>query len=189
VADGIEFRSGELTAWVGYNGHRKGMFTSQVALDLAVQDQRILIVSLEMDPADTLARMVRQASGVECPNDRMIDKFHEWTDGRIWLFDHVGNLSVDKAFALCRYFADQHKGTHVFLDSMMMICASEEKLDEQKRFPPGWSGSRRRLGYTSMSSHIAVNLPLVTKASCHHGTKSGDRARLAIRLTTSWLFG
>lgn len=36
VADGIEFRSGELTAWVGYNGHRKSMFTSQVALDLAV---------------------------------------------------------------------------------------------------------------------------------------------------------
>lgn len=137
VADGIEFRSGELTAWVGYNGHRKSMFTSQVALDLAVQDQRILIVSLEMDPSDTLARMVRQASGVECPNDRMIDKFHEWTDGRIWLFDHVGNLSVDKAFALCRYFADQHKGTHVFLDSMMMICASEEKLDEQKRFSTG----------------------------------------------------
>lgn len=134
---GLEFRPGEVTAWVGYNGHRKSMFTSQTALDMAVQDQRVLIASLEMDPADTLVRMVRQASGQCEPSERAIDRFHQWTDGRIWLFDHVGNLSVDKSFALCRYFADQHRGTHVVLDSMMMICASEEKLDEQKRFATG----------------------------------------------------
>lgn len=137
VSHGIEFRPGEVTAWVGYNGHRKSMFTSQVALDLAVQRQKILIVSLEMDPADTMARMMRQSSGVESPNDELIDQFHDWTDGRLWIFDHIGNLSVDKSLALCRYFADQHQGTHVFLDSMMMICASEEKLDEQKRFSTG----------------------------------------------------
>jgi len=137
VSRGIEFRPGEVTAWVGYNGHRKSMFTSQVALDLAVQRQKILIVSLEMDPADTMARMVCQAAAMSLPSDQMLDQFHRWTDGRLWLFDHVGNLSVDKSFALCRYFADQHQGTHVFLDSMMMICASEEKLDEQKRFSTG----------------------------------------------------
>ena len=137
VSQGIEFRPGEVTAWVGYNGHRKSMFTSQVALDLAVQRQKVLIVSLEMDPADTMARMTRQSCGTAQPNDRMIGQFHRWTDSRLWLFDHIGNLSVDKSLALCRYFADQHKGTHVFLDSMMMICASEEKLDEQKRFATG----------------------------------------------------
>lgn len=137
VSHGIEFRPGEVTAWVGYNGHRKSMFTSQVALDLAVQRQKILIVSLEMDPADTMARMMRQSSGLQTPDDKAIRQFHRWTDGRLWLFDHVGNLSVDKSLALCRYFADQHQGTHVFLDSMMMICASEEKLDEQKRFSTG----------------------------------------------------
>ena len=137
VSHGIEFRPGEVTAWVGYNGHRKSMFTSQVALDLAVQRQKILIVSLEMDPADTMVRMTKQSAGMAVPGNRMIDRFHDWTDGRLWLFDHIGNLSVDKALALCRYFADQHQGTHVFLDSMMMICASEEKLDEQKRFATG----------------------------------------------------
>lgn len=134
---GIEFRPGEVTAWVGYNGHRKSMFTSQVALDLCVQRQRILIVSLEMDPADTMARMTRQATGYAIPGLDMVTRFHQWTDDRLWLFDHVGNLSVDHAFALCRYFADVHKGTHVFLDSMMMICTSEERLDEQKKFSTG----------------------------------------------------
>jgi twinkle protein len=90
-----------------------------------------------MDPADTLARMMRQSAGVAQPSDASISAFHRWTDKRLWLFDHVGNLSVDTAMALCRYFRDVHKGTHVFLDSMMMICTSEERLDEQKRFSTG----------------------------------------------------
>jgi twinkle protein len=130
----IEFRPGEVTAWVGYNGHRKSMFTSQAMLDMAVQGQRVLIVSLEMDPADTMERMTRQASGEAYPVDRMVDDFHRWTDNRLWLFDHVGQLSVDHALALCRYFSEVLHGTHVVLDSMMMICTSEERLDEQKRF-------------------------------------------------------
>ncbi len=133
-AYGIEFRPGEVTAWVGYNGHRKSMFTSQVALDLCVQRRKVLIVSLEMDPADTMARMTRQAIGVEEPEAEIIGKFHSWTDDRLWLFDHVGNLSIEHTLALCRYFHAEHGGTDVFLDSMMMICTSEERLDEQKRF-------------------------------------------------------
>jgi twinkle protein len=36
--------------------------------------------------------------------------------------------------AVCRYFADELKGCHVFIDSMMMVCASEESMDEQKQF-------------------------------------------------------
>ena len=133
----IEFRSVEVTAWVGYNGHRKSMFTSQLALDLAVQQQRVLIVSLEMDPKDTMTRMTRQAAGIAHPDDMAVDQFHDWTDGRLWLFDHMGAISVDHAMALCRYFKDQLAGTHVFLDSMMMICTSEERLDEQKKFSTG----------------------------------------------------
>lgn len=133
----IEFRPGEVTAWVGYNGHRKSMFTSQVALDLSVQGERSLIVSLEMQPADTMARMTRQAVGLPHPSDRDVDTFHDWADKKLWLFDHVGTISVEHAFALCRYFRDELKGTQVFLDSMMMICTSEEKLDEQKKFSTG----------------------------------------------------
>lgn len=133
----IEFRPGEVTAWVGYNGHRKSMFTSQVALDLAVQGQRVLIVSLEMHPKDTMARMTKQATGVAHPSMEEIDQLHAWSDGKLWLFDHVGLLSVDHAMALCRYFKEQMQGTQVFLDSMMMICSSEERLDEQKKFSTG----------------------------------------------------
>lgn len=133
-ARGLQFRPGEVTCWAGYNGHRKSMFTSQVALDLAHQGRRLLIVSLEMTPMQTLKRMVRQATALPIPPGWQIDRFHKWTDGRLWLFDHVGRLDAEHCIALCRYFAETHQGTDVLIDSMMRVCESEEHLDDQKRF-------------------------------------------------------
>lgn len=136
-ARGLRFRPGEVTCWAGYNGHRKSMFTSQVALELGAQRERCLIVSLEMSPASTMARMTRQAMGLFNPPRHAVKEFHHWTDDRIWLFDHVGRLDTDTALALCRYFAEELKGQHIFLDSMMKVCESEERLDEQKAFVTG----------------------------------------------------
>jgi twinkle protein len=130
----IEFRPGEVTAWAGYNGHRKSMFTGQVALDLCVQRERVLVASLEMSPADTLARMAKQAFALTKPAPDSLRHFAQWTDGRLWLFDHVGRLSPEKCTAVVRYFAEELQGTQVFIDSMMMVCASEEHIDEQKQF-------------------------------------------------------
>jgi len=130
----LEFRPGEVTAWAGYNGHRKSMFTGQVAVDLCFQRERVLICSFEMAPADTLARMARQCFAVERPALLSLEKFNAWSDGRLWLFDHVGRVKPDQLMAVLRYFAEELKGTQVFIDSLMMVCASEESLDEQKQF-------------------------------------------------------
>lgn len=130
----IEFRPGEVTCWSGYNGHRKSMYTSQIALDLAVQRQKVLIVSLEMHPFKTMSRMTRQALGTGMPSTYNIERFHHWTDGKIWLFDHVGAIDPTTMQGLCRYFSEEMGGHHLFIDSMMMVCDSEERLDEQKKF-------------------------------------------------------
>jgi twinkle protein len=129
----LHFRSGEVTAWVGYNGHRKSMFTSQVALDLVAQGRKVLIMSLEMQPGRTLHRMARQASGIARPSRGWLERFALSTTG-LYILDHVGRLGVDEALAVVRYFADKLDGTDVFIDSMMMVCASEESMDEQKQF-------------------------------------------------------
>ena len=130
----LEFRPGEVTAWAGYNGHRKSMFTGQVALDLCFQREQVLICSFEMSPADTLARMVRQCFAVDRPAVPSLQHFSRWTDSRLWLFDHSGRIKPDQLMAVLRYFAEELKGSQVFVDSLMMVCASEEHLDEQKQF-------------------------------------------------------
>lgn len=130
----LEFRPGEVTAWAGYNGARKSMFTGQVALDLCRQRERVLVASFEMQPWRTLARIARQASGTAKPEAGWLKAFSKWTDDRLWLFDHLGRITPEVCIAVCRYFADELKGSHVFIDSMMMVCASEESMDEQKQF-------------------------------------------------------
>lgn len=130
----LNFRPGEVTAWAGYNGHRKSMFAGQVALDLIASGERCLIASMEMTPERTLARMARQAAATRWPDPRWLAAFSQWSDGRLWLFDHLGRVTPSVCLAVCRYFADELKGRHVFIDSMMMVCASEESLDEQKQF-------------------------------------------------------
>lgn len=150
----LQFRPGEVTCWGGFNGARKSMLTTQAALDLAVQRQKVLIVSLEMAPAETMARMCRQASAAESPAMLAIERFHSWSDDRLWLFDHQGRLDPATTLALCRYFASEMGGTDVFLDSWMMICASEERLDEQKQF----STDLVRLALeTGLRVHIVVH--------------------------------
>ena len=129
----LHFRPGEVTAWVGYNGHRKSMFTSQVALDLVAQGRKVLIISLEMQPGRTLHRMARQASGIARPAKSWLERFAFGTRG-LYILDHVGRLGVEETLAVVRYFADRLEGTDVFIDSMMMVCASEESMDEQKQF-------------------------------------------------------
>jgi twinkle protein len=131
---GLEFRRGEVTCWTGYNGHRKSIFSGQIGLDLITQRKRVLIASFEMLPGATLARMARQAWGMAAPSDDELEKFGRWTDGKLWLFDHTGRITPSKCLAMCRYFAMEKLGHHVFIDSMMMVCASEESFDEQKGF-------------------------------------------------------
>lgn len=130
----LGFRPGEVTAWVGFSGHKKSFFTTQAALDLCVQRQRVMIASFEMLPASTIDRMMRQASGVPRPARETRQSFSRWTDDRLWIFDHLGRATPKLVLAVCRYFAEELRGTHVFLDSLMMIVGSEEHFDEQKQF-------------------------------------------------------
>lgn len=129
----LRFRPGEVSAWAGYNGHKKSLFTGQVALDLVASGHQTLIISLEMQPQRTLLRMARQAYGHHAMSREYLERFASWTDGRLWLFDHLGRISPQTCIAAMRYFAERLGGRQVFVDSLMMVCASEEHLDEQKQ--------------------------------------------------------
>lgn len=130
----LEFRPGEVTVWAGYSKHRKSTFTGQVMAELAHQDHRCLSCSYEMQPHQSLMRMARQVLGHGHPTPAQIKEFIRWTDSRLWIFDHMGNITPEKQLAVLRYFAEQVEGKHAFIDSMQFVCESEESIDEQKRF-------------------------------------------------------
>lgn len=133
LGSNLEFRPGEVTVWAGYNKHKKSMFTGQVALDLCAMNQRVLMASFEMLVESTLARMAKQAIASEWPSRNQLTDFTEWTDNKLWMFDHVGRITPKLCLAVLRYFARELKGQHVFIDNLMKVCQSEESLDEQKQ--------------------------------------------------------
>jgi twinkle protein len=134
-ADGkIAFRKGEVSLWAGINGHGKSMCLSQVELDLLKQGEKVLSLSFEMLPARQMQRMARQAYAGNCPQVQFLQKFHAWTDGRLWMYDHTGSIKWEKVMAVCRYAHEKFGITQFVIDSLMKCVRGETDYDAQKDF-------------------------------------------------------
>lgn len=132
--DRVRFRPGEVSLWAGINGHGKSMFLSQVVLDLCYQAERVMVASFEMKPARQMHRMSRQASGSSMPTREFLETFHQWTDERLWIYDHVGSVDWRKLVAIMRYAAATFGITHFVVDSLMKCVKGEDDYNAQKDF-------------------------------------------------------
>ena len=134
AADRIRYRAGEVSVYAGVNGNGKSLLTSQIALGLQVQGEKVLIASFEMRAKTTMQRQVRQAAGNASPSIPWIRAFHRWTDGRLWLYDHYGYCNPERCLAVLRYCADELAIKHLFVDSLMKVVEKEDDFNGQKRF-------------------------------------------------------
>ena len=131
--DKFRFRPGEVTTWMGYNGHKKSMLTGYVAADLMRCGEKVAIASLEMQPVATLHRMAKQAVGGKL-SEGAADAFLEWCEGKFWIYDQQGSVKYDTLIGVIYYCAEQLGVTHFFVDSLMKCVRSEEDYTGQKDF-------------------------------------------------------
>lgn len=132
--DKVRFRPGEVSLWAGINGHGKSMFLSQVELDLCYQGQRVLVASFEMLPSRQMQRMTRQASGSSLPTKEFLELFSQWTDGRLWMYDHYGAMDWKKLIAVFRWAVANLGIQHLVIDSLMKCVRGEDDYNGQKDF-------------------------------------------------------
>jgi twinkle protein len=142
----FEFRRGEVTMWAGQNGHGKSEMTSQIALSLMGQGQRVSIASFEMKPVTTLERMARMFNTVNqyAPEFRSTEgiqelsklhaNFMKWTKCKLWLYDQQGTAHPKNVLGMVKYCADVLKIQHVFIDSLMKCVKGEDDYNGQKSF-------------------------------------------------------
>ena len=130
--DQMRLRPGELTIWSGYNESRKSFVTSQVALGCADQGESVVIASFEMRPVDTVIRMVRQWSLKVEPTPEMFYQFGEWAEGKIWIYNQIGQCNLQKILAVSRYAADVLKVKHIIIDSLMRVVEKTDDYSGQK---------------------------------------------------------
>ena len=146
VRDGFDFRYGEVTIWGGVNGHGKSLVTSQVALSLMGQGEKVAIASFEMKPMKTLERMTRmyncmnpfspefQGSDGLAALDQLYDEFGDWSDGRLWLYDQQGTTDADLVVGMARYCAKELGIKHIFIDNLAKCVKNEDDYNGQKAF-------------------------------------------------------
>lgn len=130
----FDLRPGELTIWAGVNGHGKTTFLSHVMLNVMHGGGKVGIASLEMKPAASMAKMSRQAAGTGTPAAAYIRAFHKWTDGRLWIFDHVGTLAPNRMLGVASYMRNELGIEHIVIDSLMKCGMGTDDYTAQKNF-------------------------------------------------------
>lgn len=142
----FEFRRGEVTVWAGQNGHGKTDATTEIALSIVGQGERVCVASFEMKPVTTISRMVRmfamtnpyspefQGDDGLTVLDTLYDDFSEWSNGRLWLYDQTGTAYPDTVLGMVKYCAQELGITHVFIDSLMKCVRAEDDFNGQKEF-------------------------------------------------------
>jgi twinkle protein len=123
----IEFRPGEVTVWAGYNGHRKSMFTGQVALDLCVQRQRVLVASFEMRRPRRWPAWRARPWASKCRPEIALDGFARGRTASCGCSITSGGSAPNAVHRGVQLLRRRAEGEQVFIDSMMMVCASEER--------------------------------------------------------------
>jgi twinkle protein len=144
--DHFEFRKGEVTIWAGQNGHGKSQVTAQVALSLMGQGEKIVIASFELKPVVNMQRLSRMYVGMNpyspefqddqgiASLDALYDEFCQWTDGRLWLYDHTGSIEGQKVIGMARYCAKELGLNHIVIDNLAKCVKAEDDYNGQKVF-------------------------------------------------------
>jgi twinkle protein len=126
----FRLRLGEVTIWAGDSGAGKSYLLNQIAMSLAGQSIKSVIASFEMPPLKTLERMCTQHS---LQNDFMtlnkvqIQSLIESIENRVWLYTQTGNVDFKRLIAVIKYCSEQLGTQHFFIDSLMMITASDDE--------------------------------------------------------------
>ena len=147
VAGYFDLRPGEVTLWAGVNGHGKTTFLSHVMLNVMRGGVgAVCLASLEMAPAASMAKMTRQAGGTGQPSEAYIRAFHRWTDGRLWIYDHVGRIAPRRMLAIASYVRQELGVQHLVIDSLMKCGVGTDDYNGQKDFVDGLCAIARDTG-------------------------------------------
>lgn len=160
VGDRVAFSPGEVSLWVGTNGHGKSLLLGQCALSFATQGEKVCIASFEMRPHKTIERLSAQFLDSRHPTLDEAKSFIEWSDGKLWLYDQLGNADSVTLIGAIRYCARELGVKHFIVDNLIKCVKSDEDYEGQKAFVDN---------LTSVAKDEEIHIHLV-----HHARKTAD---------------
>jgi len=146
----VRMRPGEFSVWAGINGHGKSQLLGQICA-WNLHKRKWLIASLEMKPAATMHRMVRQVSGNEMPHEDYIKRFLNWTDDKLWIYDQHDTVKQNRILGMVHYAAQELGVEHIVIDSLMKCGIPKDDTEGQAAFID-------RLCWAAKSENIHIHL-------------------------------
>lgn len=132
VGDLLRFRDSEVTVWAGYNGHGKSQVLNHVAAASLARGDRWCIASMEMPPARTLWRLVRQLTAQEKPTADYVRHSMGWLADKLWLFDLLGTAKTDRMMDVFAYAVRRYGIRQFVVDSLAKCGLAEDDYNGQK---------------------------------------------------------
>ena len=130
----VGFRPQEISVWAGYSYQGKSLLMGQVALEFARQNERTLIISLEMPPRMTMYRLLRQATMNVNPSVEDAIAFNEFCPDFLYVYDFVGTATPKKIQQIVQYAKKYLHINHVVIDSLAKVVSGEDDFSAQKDF-------------------------------------------------------
>jgi len=131
----VRIRKGEVSLWSGLNKSRKSMMQGYVNLGLVAQGAKCCVMSFEMHPVVTLARMLHQFHGTPEPTVKAMDEYFDFLGGNFWLYDQQGSVKAERVLAVARYAIQELGCDQIVIDSLMMCGIKKDNgWDRQIQF-------------------------------------------------------
>lgn len=127
------FRPGEITVWTGSAGSGKSQMISDCSIGWMKHGGVICLASLEMAPAQTLKRMVKQAGGTDRPTEPFIKIITDWLHDGLIIYSIVGKERLKELLEAFDYARSRY-GCDIFvIDSFMRLGIASDDYTGQER--------------------------------------------------------
>lgn len=140
------FRPCEVTVWSGETGSGKSLVLSYATVSWIEQGSMVCMASFEMEPAQTLRRMTKQASNTDRPTEEMIDKTMGWLSGGMLLYDLMGKSKLKPLLEVFEYARARYGCDQFIIDSLMRLgIAADDYVGQDNAINEivGWAVARR----------------------------------------------
>jgi twinkle protein len=133
LGDRLLFRPAEVTLWSGDSGSGKSQILSDCTSDWINQGSRVCLSSLEMKPAQTLKRMVKQAVGSDRPPEKAIHAALHWLDAGLILYELTGKAKLDQLLEVFDYARAKYGCDQFLIDSLMRLGIAGDDYNTQEQ--------------------------------------------------------
>jgi twinkle protein len=133
IGDRMLFPPGEVTLWTGASGAGKSQILSDCMVHWINEGSRMCLSSLEMKPAQTLKRMVKQAGNIDRPTESYARQIVTFLDQGLLLYEKVGKAGIEGLLEVFDYARAKYGCDQFIIDSLMRLGIAGDDYTGQEK--------------------------------------------------------